>query len=347
MAAAATQTPLRPAEDPGADSDTSIVTQDFTEQDVLDDIQKLRERKTYLGGRLSRPVKPFRKEDILLHPPEFVDPDDPDEPWRWAYLNTEIRYWRGEVRAWEAFLWQIQRKWQKRNDAAGGTVPPPPPLPEMDHFELYTDYLKLVRKMVESGGRQTHWHLDGGWHFGQYDILLDHFESVQRLVEDIRKERDLTDQPLPAEAEGARGPSGDASQLAGRSKRKREEEIELSDDAAADAEPAPKKSRKQTPSAPATNARTVRGGRTRISKAVDTSAEESKADGRRRGRRTAQATVKGKEKSAADLADPGQRGQDLKTSTGRARRSKVNVAATRSSRHSRRLAGSKPEYSGL
>lgn len=149
-----------------------------------------------------------RKEDVLLHPPRHVY-DDPDEPYRTTYLLTEVRYWRGELRAWKPLLARIQRDWQKRNDAAGGTVAPPLPVLEMDPLELSTDYLELLRKKVELGGRQRAVrYFKAGWHFDEYPLLVDHFQSVQRLVEDMRKDRGLmSDQPSSNEEERAPGPS--------------------------------------------------------------------------------------------------------------------------------------------
>lgn len=236
-----------PAQDPDVDSDDSNATRIITFEDVLDEIQEIRERKVVLGGRLSRPIKQYRKEDIRMHPPRPGMWDNPEDAYYSMYLFLERKYWDGERRAWESFLTRIQRRWQTRNDAAGGTIPPPPPLQDMDPVELYTEYLELVHGKVQAGAAQGAENpFSGGWVFGDYALLLDHSEAMERVLEEIRKERGLTDQALTGEEDHGETRASLASEShSGASKQKRPQGDDSEEVAAPQAGPASEKTRTQ------------------------------------------------------------------------------------------------------
>lgn len=196
MAQAPTQASQQPCAaralsvDSDASSDSIII---LTQQDQIDDLEELRNKKVSLGGRLSRPRKEYRYIQFLNgFGREYTDDDC-----FFDYMQMEGKYWRGELLAWESHLTRIRRRWERRHDAPSGTVPPPLPAHEMSPLALHEEYLELVLSKVRTGARKgAQSPIEGGWHFGRYALLWEHFREMKRVVEEMRAECGLTDPAL-------------------------------------------------------------------------------------------------------------------------------------------------------
>lgn len=104
----------------------------------------------------------------------------------------------------------------ERNDASGGTVPPPPPGLDIDPLELHTEYLEYIGEKVDGAVPEY------GWLFTDHSSLVKHFEALERLVEEMRREK-VSSGASPAQDEerfGHPSPSTSATKQA-RRKRKR------------------------------------------------------------------------------------------------------------------------------
>lgn len=347
------------AQAPDADSDVdSNATKEWTAEGCLQEIHELRERKLSLCGRLSRPIKEYCREDVVsrLHPPRPGMFDDIEESYYNTYLDWEHTYWHHEVRAWEGLLKRIQRDWEKRNDAAGGTVPPPPPLREMDPLELHTEYLELVQSRLEAATSRGGGKVKGnGWFFHSYRILVEHYEAMKRVVEEMRNERNQTVKAATQEKhrDETRASSASASH-SGAKKRKRTQDDDSDEDATPRAAPAPKKTRTQKKGAPAPKKQTARGARTTNStstpaaEAADVPSEPAKTTRRGPGKKEVQAKIIKKSELVPKKSRA--RAPAAEAATERVRKGK-NITSrdqpSGSPRRSRRRAGLEPENDGL
>ncbi|KAJ4409169.1 hypothetical protein N0V82_009548 [Gnomoniopsis sp. IMI 355080] len=354
------QTPPEPQASKAGSDNSSIATRIFTFQDHLDEIQELRERKSLLGGRLSRPIKEYRKEDIKMHPPRAGMWDNPDDAYQTMYLFLERKYWDGELRAWESLLARIQRRWERSNDAAGGTIPPPPPVRDMDPLELHTLYLDLVREKVEAGAEHgARDPFSGGWLFGDYKLLVEHSQAMERLVEEMRRERGLTKQAATEEEEG-HGGTRESLASASHSGAKKAKILQGDDlkDAASPAGPASKKTRTKKPMKSASRKRKKIGG-AELQKDTTSQAGPALKKTRIQNKNTS-APPRSKRARDDNLGDDNTQQASASTKTRRGKskapapkKQSMRGASTKGStstsaqRHSRRKAGLKPENGGL